>query len=87
MLLPHLAPGTALCLPTAWTIAPLKTASAEALATNRRKDLTLGSVAGLLGAPQVSIPIATERYAIGLSLIAAPGEDLPLLALADMLAA
>ena len=76
-----------LCLPTAWTIAPLKTASADELATNRRKDLTLGAVAGLLGAPQVSIPIVTESYAIGLSLIAAPGEDLPLLALAESLAA
>ena len=84
---PHLTPDTVLCLPTAWTIAPLKTASAEDLAINRRKDLTRGSVAGLLGAPQVSIPVVTGSYAIGLSLIAAPGEDLPLLALAESLAA
>jgi Asp-tRNA(Asn)/Glu-tRNA(Gln) amidotransferase A subunit family amidase len=87
MLLPHLGSDTVLCLPTAWTIAPLKRASAEDLATNRKKDLTLGSVAGLLGAPQVSIPIVTESYAIGLSLIAAPGGDLPLLALGELRAA
>jgi len=84
---PHLAPDTVLCLPTAWTIAPLKTAPAEDLAANRRKDLALGSVAGLLGSPQVSIPIVGPRHAMGLSLMAAPGEDLRLLALAASLAA
>jgi Asp-tRNA(Asn)/Glu-tRNA(Gln) amidotransferase A subunit family amidase len=65
----------------------LKTASADELSTNRKKDLTLGAVAGLLGAPQVSIPIVTASHAIGLSLIAAPGDDLPLLALAESLSA
>jgi len=82
---PDLALDTALCLPTAWTIAPLKTAPAEELATNRRKDLALGSVAGLLGAPQVSIPVLATSQGIGLSLIAAPGEDLRLLALVESL--
>jgi amidase len=78
---PHLAPDTVLCLPTAWTIAPLTRASAEDLTTNRRKDLTLGSVAGLLGEPEVSIPIVAASRSIGLSLLAAPGEDLRLLVL------
>jgi amidase len=85
VLRPHLAPSSALCLPTAWTIAPLKRASAAELATNRGRDLALGSVSGLLGAPQVSIPVVAEGHAIGLSLIAAPGDDLPLLHLVESL--
>ena len=81
-------PGdTVLCLPSAWTVAPLKTASAAELATNRSRDLTLGSVASLAGAPQISIPVVTDTYAIGLSLLASPGEDARLLALAERLAA
>jgi Asp-tRNA(Asn)/Glu-tRNA(Gln) amidotransferase A subunit family amidase len=65
---------------------PLKTASAEELAANRVKDLTLGSVASLSGAPQVGIPVVTESYAIGLGLLAAPGNDTRLLALTELLA-
>jgi amidase len=82
----HLDGVTVLCLPSAWTIAPLKKASAEELAANRVKDLTLGSVASLSGAPQVSIPVVTESYAIGLGLLAAPGNDARLLALTELLA-
>jgi amidase len=82
----HLEGDTVLGLPRAWTIAPLKTAPAEELAANRVKDLTLGSVASLSGSPQVSIPVVTESYAIGLGLLAAPGHDARLLALAELLA-
>ena len=78
--------NTILCLPSAWTIAPLKTAPAEELAANRVKDLTLGSVASLTGAPQISIPVTTDAHALGLSFLAAPGEDERLLALAELLA-
>jgi len=81
-----LPPDTVLCLPSAWTIAPLKTASAEDLATNRVKDLTLGSVASLAGLPQVSMPVVSEHLAIGLGLLAAAGSDARLLALAERLA-
>jgi amidase len=81
----HLTRDSVLCLPTTWTAAPLKTASAEELALNRARDLTLGSVASLAGAPQVSIPIAADTSAVGLSLLAAPGEDERLLALAESL--
>jgi amidase len=83
----HLDVDTVLCLPSAWTIAPLKTAPAGELAANRVKDLTLGSVASLSGAPQVSIPIVSDTYAIGLSFLGAPGEDARLLALAERLTA
>jgi amidase len=83
----YLDVDTALCLPSAWTIAPLKTAPADELAANRVKDLTLGSVASLSGSPQVSIPIVSDTYAIGLSFLGAPGEDARLLALAERLTA
>ena len=73
--------------PQAWTIAPLKTAPADELAANRVKDLTLGSVASLSGSPQVSMPIVSDTYAIGLSFLGAPGEDARLLALAERLTA
>jgi len=79
----ELTPDSVICLPTAWTIAPLKEAAADELAFNRKRDLMLGCVAGLLGAPQVSIPVTIGPNTIGLSLIAAPGEDERLLALAE----
>jgi amidase len=82
----QLQADTALCLPCAWTIAPLKAASAEELATNRAKDLTLGSVASLAGVPQVSMPVVDEHYAIGLGLLGPAGSDARLLALAESLA-
>ncbi len=81
-----LPPDALLCLPSAWTIAPLKTASAEELATNRVKDLTLGSMASLAGMPQVSVPVVSGQAAIGLGLLAAAGSDARLLALAERLA-
>jgi len=49
------------------------------------QDLTLGSVASLAGAPQVGIPVVTNSYAIGLGLLAAPGNDSRLLALTELL--
>ncbi len=45
-----------------------------------------GSVASLAGAPQVSILVVTDSYAIGLGLLAAPGNDSRLLALTELLA-
>lgn len=60
-------------------VAPLKTASREELASNRTKDLALCCVASLTGAPQVSVPIGADAFAIGLSFIAARGEDKRLL--------
>ena len=68
----HLEGDTVLCLPSAWTIASLKTAPSEELAANRVEDLTLGFLASLAGAPQVSILVVTDSYAIGLGLRASP---------------
>jgi len=45
--------------------------------------LTLTSIAGHAGLPQLTLPVAgSEGCPIGLSLVAAPGEDLSLLAVA-----
>jgi len=81
----YLTRDAALCVPSTWTIAPLRTASAQELADNRARDLTLCSIAGLACAPQVNIPVSQDDYTIGLSFIAAPGEDERLLRLADEL--
>jgi amidase len=72
-----LGPRDLLCLPTAPKIAPLK----QTATLDRNSDyyhLTVGfnAIAGVGRLPQVSMPLATASGApIGLSLIAAQGED------------
>ena len=85
-LAPYFGGDTVLCLPSAWSVAPIRSAPTGALAHNRVEDLTLCSIAGLARAPQLSVPVPQTGYAIGLSFIAAPGEDVRLLALAERLA-
>mgnify|MGYP001993813054 CR=1 FL=1 len=52
----------------------------------RGKALRLMSVAGLYSLPQMSLPMGEiDGCPIGLSLIAAPGRNVDLLALADKL--
>jgi amidase len=73
-----------LAIPTASTIAPLKTAGAAELAEFRDRTLSLTSIAGLARLPQVQIPIGRVRGApIGLSLIGPAGTDTALLGLAE----
>ena len=77
---------TVICLPTAPGIAPLKNAPPAATEQTRRRTLTLGCIAGLVGAPQITLPVARfEGCPIGLSLIAAPGRDMDLLLFATRL--
>lgn len=72
-----------ICLPTAPGPAPLRNATGEAVEAFRQRAQRLTCIAGLSGLPQISIPVATVDSApIGLSLIAPPGRDLDLLALA-----
>ncbi len=72
--------NTVICLPTAPGIAPLKNAPPAATAQTRKRTLTLACIAGLVGAPQITLPVARfEGCPIGLSLIAAPGRDMDLL--------
>ncbi len=85
-LTPYLTGDAVLCLPSAWSAAPLRSAPTGELAHNRVEDLTLCAIAGLARAPQLSVPVPQTGYAIGLSFMAAPGDDLRLLALAERLA-
>jgi len=72
-----------ICLPTAPGPAPLRTATGDAVEAFRQRAQRLTCIAGLSGLPQISIPVATVDGApVGLSLIAPPGRDLDLLALA-----
>jgi amidase len=53
----------------------------------RSRVLTLTCIAGTLGAPQLSVPLASaDGLPVGLSFIAAPERDEALLALARALA-
>jgi amidase len=82
-----LGPRDLLCLPTAPTIAPLKgTASHDRQGDYYSRTLSLTSLAGVARLPQVSMPLATASSTpIGLSLVAAHGEDLWLLEISHMI--
>lgn len=72
----------ALVLPSAATPAPRREASDNALVEVRQATLALTSVAGLLGGPAVSLPLARlGGRPLGVSLVGAPGADHALLAL------
>jgi amidase len=76
--------GTALLLPTSPTIALRKDAGSEERGAFYRACLTLTSIAGHAGLPQISLPVASiEGCPLGLSIIGAKNGDLPLLALAS----
>lgn len=75
-----------LCLPTTPGIAPLVTASTESLLEHRGRVLSLNSIAGLSGLPQITLPLGTvSGCPVGLSLIASRNADLSLLAFAEAL--
>lgn len=80
----HLLPtGTFLVQPTAPSIAPPRFLRDEAAGRFYDAALTLGSIAGHAGLPAVSLPIAAlHGCPLGLSIVAGPGEDEALLALA-----
>jgi amidase len=76
-------PGTALLLPTSPTIALRKDADGAARGAFYRAALTLTSIAGHAGLPQVTLPVAeTGGCPLGLSIIAWSEGDASLLALA-----
>jgi len=79
----RLAGGVAICLPTAPGIAPRRDAAPAELETARRDALLLLSIAGLARLPQASLPLGMlDGCPIGVSIIAARGQDMALLALA-----
>ncbi len=85
-LLGLLQDDTIICLPTAPGIAPLRNSPPEATEQTRRRTLTLSCIAGLVGAPQITVPVARfDGCPVGLSLMAAPRKDLDLLFFATRL--
>lgn len=80
--------GTVACLPTAPGIAPKLDTSAEDLVAHRGQVIALTAIAGLAGLPQVTMPLANiDGCPLGLSIIAGPGQDVMLLALAESMGA
>jgi amidase len=81
-------PGTAIIMPTTPCVALPKNAADDVVADFYKRALTLTSVAGHNGAPQVALPLGLWRACpIGLSIVAPPGSDRALLELATRLAA
>ncbi len=67
-------------IPTAPGVAPLKATPAADIDSFRNRTLALTCIAGMAQLPQVSLPVATvEGAPVGLSILAAPGNDMQLL--------
>jgi amidase len=82
-----LADGAVLCLPTSPVPAPKRDASLERLGDVRLRTMAVTCIAGLARLPQISVPAGSVGDApVGLSFIAARGEDMLLLALARTIA-
>lgn len=77
-----------LCLPTAPGIAPAKDEQAESVEVDfRNRAISLLCPAGLGGLPQLTLPLGElDGCPVGLSVVAARGQDLTLLRLATALA-
>ncbi|WP_173932388.1 amidase [Chelativorans sp. Marseille-P2723] len=76
-------PDMVVIMPSQPSAAPLKIANQEELESYREKALPLTSIAGLLGWPQITIPLGTVHDApFGISLLAHAGSDRQLIRLA-----
>lgn len=76
-------PGTAIVIPTTPCLALSKDAPSHVIGDFYQKALTLTSIAGHCGAPQVALPLGRWRDCpIGLSILGARGSDNELLDLA-----
>jgi amidase len=83
-----LAGGAVLVYPTSPVPAPRVDTPPDAQQAVRERTLCVTSIAGLAGLCEVTIPAAkAEGAPVGLSLVAAPGRDRALLALAEKVAA
>lgn len=83
---PLLAGGAVLAYPTSPCPAPLLTSSAAEQEGVRVRTVGVTAIAGLCGLPELTIPGGRVNGApVGLSLVAAPGRDRALLALAATL--
>ena len=71
-----LTPGTVICLPTAPFPAPETGLPQSQMWDRRQRIITLTCLAGMLGAPQINLPLAeVDNLPVGLSLIGSPGSD------------
>jgi amidase len=78
-----LTDDTILCLPTAPFPAPPVGQQRSTMWAQRNAISTLTTIAATLGAPQLSLPLgAVDGFPVGLSILARPGADDVLLALA-----
>lgn len=78
----HLSRGALLVLPAAAGPAPdVATVMSGAYESHREMTIALNAVAALLGAPSIVMP--SPRDSLGTAVVAAPGSDLQLLALAE----
>ena len=76
-----------LVLPTVHTIAPLRNTPPADLDDFRSRAMSLLCIAGLARLPQITLPLATfDGCPLGLSLVAARGNDTLLLELARRIA-
>lgn len=81
-----LLPGTILCMPTTPSIAPLKNQSLPAMDRARDRINCLCAHGGLAGHPQVNLPLGeVDGAPVGLSILAARGEDMALAKVAQVL--
>lgn len=68
--------GAVLCLPTAASVAPLRTASLDDINATRLQSTYLTCIAPLSEVPQVNLPMVTQdEVPLGISLIGAKGTD------------
>jgi amidase len=82
-----LAGGAVLVYPTSPVPAPKLGISLEAQNAVRESTMGVTAIAGLAGLPEVTLPAGrVEGAPVGLSLVAGPGRDRALLALAERLA-
>ena len=80
---PLLAGGAVMVYPTSPCIAPRLTATLEEQDAVRQATVGVTAIAGFCGLPEVTLPAGRVRGApVGLSLVAGPGYDRALLALA-----
>lgn len=81
-----LGQDTVAVLPSAASVAPLRSASGPEIDNIRMCTLRICCIAGLAGLPQVSIPLRTQDgLPVGVSLLGPAGSDLALLRLATRL--
>ncbi len=74
---------TAVCLPTTPFPAPLRDQPRSVMWERRNRVIMLTCLAGMLGTPQLSLPLGeVDGLPVGLSILARPGSDGMLLALA-----